>query len=490
MTAPPPEPTRLRGLRHTDGRPLRVARQPLGTGGQGWVFASLDDRTVAVKLYRPAELRRQGFNLQAKVSWMTRNPPANPTADQGHQSLAWPREMIVDATGAFVGFTMPMLDASVCVPLRQIVRPDARADRHNLLPRWVQDFDDWQRLIHTAANLAAATHSLHIAGYVIGDFNESNILVTDRALVTVIDCDSMQVSTRDHVFLCPVGKDEFTAPELAARGGVPLDHSADEFALAVHCFMLLMGGRHPFRGVWHGPGDRPSELELARRGLYCLSGSGLLTPAAGPPPAQVLPAEVRDMFDRAFGPGAAVSRPRPTALEWSAALRTLASGLLTCPTTSWHHFLRELPACPWCAPDRATVTGPVTGPIPRTPLQTPLQRLPQPPPQGRPQPPPQPRPNPPTFTGPVRPPSIPTYLWQSILTTILCCPPTGAVAVAFASRASELRRRGDIQGAYQASRRARRWCAVSLVAPLVALTAAGIAAAWTGWDVWTRLGWP
>uniref|UniRef100_A0ACD5H0N5 Uncharacterized protein n=1 Tax=Desertifilum tharense IPPAS B-1220 TaxID=1781255 RepID=A0ACD5H0N5_9CYAN len=52
-------------------------------------------------------------------------------------------------------------------------------------------------LHRTARNLAAAVSALHARGYAIGDVNESNILLTDTALVTLVDIDSIQVRDPD-----------------------------------------------------------------------------------------------------------------------------------------------------------------------------------------------------------------------------------------------------------------------------------------------------
>src|SRR5205823_523526 len=69
-------------------------------------------------------------------------------------------------------------------------------------------------LLHTTRNLCAAVHAIHERGYVIGDLNESNILVNNQALITVVDTDSFQVPGLGGTFRCPVGKPEYTPPEL------------------------------------------------------------------------------------------------------------------------------------------------------------------------------------------------------------------------------------------------------------------------------------
>ena len=60
-------------------------------------------------------------------------------------------------------------------------------------------------------------------------------------------------------YRCPVGKPEFTPPELQGRLFAHLDRAPehDLFGLAVLIFQLLMEGTHPFAGVFLGHGGRP-----------------------------------------------------------------------------------------------------------------------------------------------------------------------------------------------------------------------------------------
>src|SRR5439155_19445245 len=99
-------------------------------------------------------------------------------------------------------------------------------------------------LLHTARNLAVAMRALHQRGYVIGDLNESNILVSDTALVTLIDTDSFQVRDPQSgsVYRCPVGKPEYTPPELQGRSFADCNRQVehDLFGLAVLIYQLLM----------------------------------------------------------------------------------------------------------------------------------------------------------------------------------------------------------------------------------------------------------
>ena len=84
--------------------------------------------------------------------------------------------------------------------------------------------------------------------------------------------------------------------------------------------------------------------------------------------------------------------------------------------------------------------------------------------------PPPPPPHQPAFAPP--PPAssaqqIPNYLWQSIVVTLCCCLPLGIVAIIFASQVNDKLRRGDIQGAMQASKQAKMFCLIAVGLGLV-----------------------
>ncbi len=62
---------------------------------------------------------------------------------------------------------------------------------------------------------------------------------------------------------------------------------------------------------------------------------------------------------------------------------------------------------------------------------------------------------------------ISSYLWQSIVVTVLCCWPCGIPAIVYAAKVEGLKARGDIAGAKAASANAKKWCWISLAGWLV-----------------------
>lgn len=61
---------------------------------------------------------------------------------------------------------------------------------------------------------------------------------------------------------------------------------------------------------------------------------------------------------------------------------------------------------------------------------------------------------------------IPNYLIASVLVTLLCCLPTGVVAIIAAADVNTRLARGDVAGALAASARAKRWCWISVAVGL------------------------
>lgn len=322
------------GLRTPSGARL-VLGEPLGRGGEARVYSLAGDPARAVKLYvRPdAERARKLAAMLARV-------PADPDRRGGHVSIAWPESLVLDDDGNVLGFVMPRIDARRYLPLHQLYHPRSRRSRAPGM--------SWHYLVRIARNLSGTLAALHEAGYVVGDLNESNILVDDRALVTLVDLDSIQVTSVSRVFRCTVGKGEYTPPELQGRSfrEVTRRPSSDRFGLAVLTFLLLMEGNHPFTGVYSGSGEPPGMEEniRARRSPY-FGGRGVVQPPPAAPGVTMLGPRLATLLKRSLL-GPAWRRPDARALQ--AALEELEADLATCERKATHAYRRALPRCPWC----------------------------------------------------------------------------------------------------------------------------------------------
>lgn len=208
---------------------------------------------------------------------------------------------------------------------------------------------DFAFLVRAAANAARAVATVHYANCVVGDLNESGLLVSDHATVAMIDADSFEVEANGRRYLCAVGKDDYTAPEFALDqlGRSERTRNHDAFGLAVLIFHLLFLGRSPFGGV--GPSSdlelRPA-MEQHRFAFSIRRDTGVR-----PPPGSITLADVSPIiaaqFESAFAPVGRVGlRPRPA--EWVDSLDRFERELVSCASHPRHRFHPAVGGCPWC----------------------------------------------------------------------------------------------------------------------------------------------
>ena len=321
-----------------DHTPL-VLNDELGRGGEAAVLAVGAEPGLVAKVYHKAS-----FERVTKLQAMIASPPSDPTAGQNHVSICWPQALIFDRSGTCLGFLMPRVNFTVSEPVFKLYNPK---DRWRARPGFT-----WRYLLRTAVNISSAVEAIHAKGYVVGDLNESNLMVAETALVTLVDCDSMQVPQPggNGFFRCPVGKPEYTPPELQGRDFSAVDRNAthDNFGLAVLIFHLLMEGIHPFAGVIQGM-DMSLE-ERIRRGESPYAGSRLVKPMPIAPPFEILPREIQALFWRCFHDGHSNPQVRPDAREWRIALALAEQDLAVCQLNAQHVFSGHcaIYQCPWC----------------------------------------------------------------------------------------------------------------------------------------------
>jgi DNA-binding helix-hairpin-helix protein with protein kinase domain len=306
----------------------------LASGGEGVVYTLPDRPGQLAKIYRQVPDRDQ----VDKLRWLVREQSAELL-----RFAAWPTATLHDTPGGpLIGFLMPRFEDFR--PIHTLYSP---AHRRTAFPQ-----ADWSFLIHTAMNCCSAFDVVHDRGIVIGDVNQSNILVNRQALVALIDCDSFQVQASDRVFLCEVGVSQYTSSELQGRSLRELVRTVnhDRFGLAVLIFHLLFMGRHPFAGRFKGPGEMTLERAIEE---YRFAYSSRAAASQMEPPPFALPLgsvsqELGRLFERAFDEGAEQSNGRPSAVEWHAALAAFLTQLGTCPTQPGHRVPPQLADCPWC----------------------------------------------------------------------------------------------------------------------------------------------
>jgi WD40 repeat protein len=320
----------------------------IGVGGEARVYALPETPSLVAKIYH------QPTKQQAhKLSAMLANPPHDSMNNSGHTSIAWPVDLLLSADKTYrnnnpvIGFLMPRINRMK--PIIDFYHPRTRRQACPLF--------SYLYLHRAGRNLAAAVRSLHERGYVIGDLNESNILVSETALVTLVDTDSFQVrdAQSGEVYRCAVGKPEFTPPELQDKSFAEVDREPahDLFGLAVILFQLLMEGTHPFAGQFTGRGEPPTVETRISSGHFPYVPNGALRrvpyrPMPAAPSFEVLSPHLRELFVRCFNDGHRDPQARPDARVWAETLKEAEDELLTCAANGQHRYGMHLAACPWC----------------------------------------------------------------------------------------------------------------------------------------------
>ncbi len=317
----------------TDERGRPIALGPaIASGGEGAVHTVTGEPSLLAKVYKKAPSKQTGEKLRVMLTLTT----------PGVRSIAaWPNGILLQ-NGNVAGFLMPKLDKFE--PIQHLYNP---AQRLKYFARF-----GWRFVVHAARNCAAAFDEVHKTGCLVGDVNQSNILINTKAEVRLIDCDSFQVSASGRDYLCEVGVAHYTSPELQEQNlrSMVRTPNHDRFGLAVLLFQFLFVGRHPYAGVYLGRGDLA--FEDAIRDFRFAYGPRCRSVQMEPPPLTPIitdvPTELANLFCRAFERGSERHNTRPTALEWFNTLGQLSKQIRTCSTDPGHEYWDGAGHCVWC----------------------------------------------------------------------------------------------------------------------------------------------
>ncbi len=224
--------------------------------------------------------------------------------------------------------------------------------------------NEWKFLFYVAYNLACAFKVLHDKGIVIGDVNERNFLIGNRAnaqedgnydfkdngIVYSIDCDSFQIKNTRGYFYCTVATNEYLPPELLSKDlhTTVRTPNHDNFGLAVMIFKIIMLGRHPYSGT-----GTPGEIiKSISNGCYIYAKDARKKGIYPPKPIELydtiynsLNDEIKRLFEQAFSLKPNINRP--TSEDWINALKRQIDNLAQCDKNE-SHFYNKDGECIWC----------------------------------------------------------------------------------------------------------------------------------------------
>jgi serine/threonine protein kinase len=329
----------MQQLQRLSNRGLITLGAEIARGGEGAVYEILEEPSVVAKIYHGNSITVEQVH---KLKAMVANPPDDPMRKQGLASIAWCLDLLVPSnSGQPIGFLMPKVSGMSSII--DFYDPGSRRQQAPLF--------NYFYLNRAARNLAVAMRSIHASGYVIGDVNESNILLAETAVVTLVDVDSFQVKDDGKTYRCLVGKPDFTPPELRGKSYRDVDRSPehDLFGLAVIIFKLLMEGTHPFDGVFTGQGEVPLIGPRIQSGHFPHGTKKVpYRPKPGAPPFNILHPKLQQLFQRCFEEGHTNPSARPTAGDWYSVLDEAEKDLSECSKNKQHQYGKHLNICPWC----------------------------------------------------------------------------------------------------------------------------------------------
>lgn len=311
-----------------EGGRQHVLTGELGSGGQGAVYLTADDRYV-VKVLRLG-------NADTRERWTHRLSSV---------------------------LTLPLEDLRVTRPIRLLARPHVGYVMERIpgaqplstlssIPHGTPSPADWyretgglRRRLTVLARTAAVLGRLHARGMVYGDPSPANVLFDEDSNVHLIDADNLRYASRPSPerVLTPW----FAAPEVyAGRSGV--NTLTDAFAFAAMAFQTLtlvhplLGDQvseasaeaeeEALRGEWPWVDHPDDDRNRAHRGL---------------PRHVVLTPRLRTLAQLTFGAGLLDATRRPGLASWEEALWEAVDRLLHCPACEQEadHTLTQ---CPWC----------------------------------------------------------------------------------------------------------------------------------------------
>ncbi|MFJ5770798.1 hypothetical protein [Psychrobacillus sp. NPDC093180] len=204
-------------------RPVKLIKE-IGKGGEGSVY-STSELGIVAKIYKKEKITKEKFD---KLELMISNKIE-------YEGVCYPKTLLFNDKNEFVGYTMP--------------QAEGKELRHFLfVPKKVFEMrnPEWKRkdLVELCLTILDKIVYLHSRNIILGDINPFNILVVSSKKVYFVDVDSFQVEG----FPCPVGTDNFTAPEIQGKNYKDFlrTFGNEHFAVATLMFSILFLGKSPY----------------------------------------------------------------------------------------------------------------------------------------------------------------------------------------------------------------------------------------------------
>ena len=223
------------------------------------------------------------------------------------------------------GWMIPEIEPSRYLPWHMIADPESRS-------RSGRTGFSFRHRVACCRNLMAALISAR-------EMNLPGLLISERSVFVAPD-------SSIRILCIPFDNSDESADDVQ-RYSIPS---------SVLIFRMLMDGYHPF----HATGRRTKGLRSPEKrmeaGLYPWEGSDpWLMPPPGAPSPDILPKDIRDLFNSVFNRGMHDESEEHNCQGsvnpeiWFAVFDRVLSGLISCTKNPDHWYLPSAGGCPWCS---------------------------------------------------------------------------------------------------------------------------------------------
>lgn len=150
------------------------------------------------------------------------------------EGICFPVAALYNSNKEFVGYLMPM------------ARGKELQKSIFIKPLFLKNFPNWKKrdTVELCITILEKIKYLHDRNIIMGDINPANILVVSPKEVFFVDTDSYQVED----FPCPVGTNNYTAPEIQRKhfSSFLRTMGNENFAVATLLFMIMLPGKPPY----------------------------------------------------------------------------------------------------------------------------------------------------------------------------------------------------------------------------------------------------
>lgn len=195
----------------------------LESGGEAIVY--LTNTPYVAKIYKNDNITKRKYE---KIKLML-------SKNINCSGICYPVEIIYNSKNEFVGYLMP-----------QAKGQELQKSVFGPKPLFLKKFPDWKKrdTVELCVTILEKIKYLHDRNIIMGDINPANILVVSPKEVYFVDTDSYQVED----FPCPVGTNNYTAPEIQRKhfSDFLRTRGNENFAVATLLFMIMLSGKPPY----------------------------------------------------------------------------------------------------------------------------------------------------------------------------------------------------------------------------------------------------